>query len=107
MIHKAHYPDVVLNLFNAHGLTGKNLTEVNFLASETDSAAMGHDNRLVVERIVEVRQSRVGTSGRLILRPRTSSCPFRTQTLAGSATAGCTWRSISEALPERLDTSRS
>jgi hypothetical protein len=33
-----------LNFFDAHGLTGKNLTEINFLATETDAPATSdHD----------------------------------------------------------------
>jgi len=41
IIHKAHQPDIVLNFFDAHGLTGKDLTEINFLATQTDVPATG------------------------------------------------------------------
>ena len=29
-LHKAHQPDVVVNFFDAHGLTGKDLAEIDF-----------------------------------------------------------------------------
>jgi hypothetical protein len=30
MIHKAHQPDIVVNFFDADGLSGKDLAEVDF-----------------------------------------------------------------------------
>src|ERR1700734_2501899 len=54
IVHKAHQPDIVLHFFDAHGLTGKDLTEINFLATQTDAATVGHDNDFVVERIINM-----------------------------------------------------
>ena len=48
------------------GLAGKDRTEVNFFGSQTDAAAVGDDNDLVVERVVDVGQSLIGARGGLI-----------------------------------------
>src|SRR5260370_15115891 len=66
IIHKTYKPDVVMNFFDADGLAGKDLTEVNFLAPQTDAAAVGDDNDLVVERVIDIGQSCIGAGGRLI-----------------------------------------
>jgi len=46
-----------LGLFDAGGLAGKELTEIDLLAVEADAAARGHGDGLVVEGIVEVWQA--------------------------------------------------
>src|SRR5260370_42246171 len=66
IIHKTDKPDVVMNFFDADGLAGKDRTEVNFLAPQTDAAAVGDDNDLVVERVIDIGQSCIGAGGRLI-----------------------------------------
>src|SRR5215469_6917586 len=48
------------------GLPGKDLAEIDLLASQTDATATGDYDGFVVEGIVDVRQSSVGTSGRLV-----------------------------------------
>src|SRR5258708_14782091 len=51
IIHKADQPDVFVNFFDADGLTGEDRAEVNFLAPQTDAAAVrrwscrGRDSR--------------------------------------------------------------
>ena len=55
-----------MDFFDADGLTGEDLAEINFLAAQTDAAAAGDHDGFVVEGIVDVRQSGVGTRGRLI-----------------------------------------
>jgi hypothetical protein len=55
-----------VHFFDADGLACKDRAEVNLFATETDPAAIGDDNGLVVERIVDVRQSRVGAGRGLI-----------------------------------------
>ena len=43
-------------MFDADGLAGKDLTEIDLLAVEADAAARGHGDGFVVEGIIEVRQ---------------------------------------------------
>jgi hypothetical protein len=52
-IHKADKPDVVVNFFDADRLAGKDRDEVNLFVPQTDAAAMGDDNGLVVAGIIE------------------------------------------------------
>jgi hypothetical protein len=52
-----------VNFLDADGLSGKGLAEIDFLASQTDAAATGDHDGFVVEGIVDVRQSGVGTRG--------------------------------------------
>jgi hypothetical protein len=47
-------------LFNPHLLTGEDGTEIDFLPIEADAPACCHGESLVVERIIELRQSGVG-----------------------------------------------
>jgi hypothetical protein len=49
-----------VNFFDSDGVAGKDRAEINFLASETDAATVGHDDDLVVERIIDVRQPLIG-----------------------------------------------
>jgi hypothetical protein len=56
-----------LNFFDAHSLTGKDLTEINFLATETDAPATSDHDGFIVEGIVDVRPAGVGARGRLDL----------------------------------------
>jgi hypothetical protein len=51
-----------VNFLDADRLAGKDRTEVNLLATETDLAEIGDDNDFVVERIVDIGQS-TGTLG--------------------------------------------
>ena len=55
-----------MNLFDTDGLSGKDLAEIDFFASQTDTAAAGDHDGFVVEWIVEVLQPDVGTRGRLV-----------------------------------------
>jgi N-acetylglutamate synthase-like GNAT family acetyltransferase len=48
---------MLVDLFDSDGLAGEDLAEVDFLAVETDAAAGGDGDRLVVEWIVQVRQT--------------------------------------------------
>jgi hypothetical protein len=43
-----------VNFFDADGLTGKDRAEVDFFAAETDASAMGNDNDLVLEGIIDI-----------------------------------------------------
>jgi len=71
IIHKADEPDIVVNFFDADSLAGKDRAEVDFFVAETDAAAAGDHDGLVVEGVVDVRQSGVGTVGWLIDLRRT------------------------------------
>ena len=71
VIHKAHQPDIVVHFFDADGLTGKDLTEIDFLLAQTDAAATGDHDGFIVQGIVDVLQSTVGTQRRLVDLRRT------------------------------------
>src|SRR5215472_2883666 len=66
IIHKAHQPDVVVHFFDADGLSGKDLAEIDFFRAQTDATATGDHDGFVVEGIVDVWQSLVDARGRLI-----------------------------------------
>ena len=53
IVHEAGQPDMVLDLFDADGLTGKDEAEVDLLAIVANAAAGGDGDGLVVKRIVE------------------------------------------------------
>ena len=55
-----------MNFFDADGLSSKDLAEINFLVVQTDAATAGDHDGFVVEGIVDVRESGVGTQGRLV-----------------------------------------
>jgi hypothetical protein len=59
-----------VHFFDTHGLTGKDLAEIDFLLPRQMRPQRDHD-RLIVERIVDVRQSGVGARGRLVDLRRT------------------------------------
>jgi hypothetical protein len=50
-----------VRFFNTHGLPGKDLTEIDFLLAQTDTPATGDYDGFIVQGIVDVRQSTVGT----------------------------------------------
>ena len=52
---------MLVDLFDSDGLAGEDLAEVDFLAVEADAAAGGDGDRLVVERIIQIRQAGIGT----------------------------------------------
>ena len=55
-----------MNFFDADGLTSKDLAEIDFLVTQTNSSATSHYDSFVVERIVDVGKSGIGTRGPLI-----------------------------------------
>ena len=55
-----------MNFLDADRLPGKDGTEVNLLVPQTDASAVGDDNGLVVEGIINVGQSLIGAGGGLI-----------------------------------------
>ena len=71
IFHEADQPYVVVHFFDADGMSGKDLTEIDFLLSPTDPSATGDHDGLIVERIIDIRQSGVGTRGRLVDLGRT------------------------------------
>jgi hypothetical protein len=46
-----------VNFFDADGLSGKDLAEIDFFLAQTEATATGDHYGFVVERIVDVRQS--------------------------------------------------
>ena len=73
IIHKAHQPNVVVHFFDADGL-------IDFLLAQTDTPATGDHDGFIVQGIVDVRQSTVGTRGRLVDLRRT----FHVQSFVGT-----------------------
>jgi hypothetical protein len=71
VIHKTNQPYVVVNFLDADRLAGKDRAEVNLFATETDPAAIGDDNDLVMEGIINIRQALIGTARGLIELGRT------------------------------------
>jgi hypothetical protein len=55
-----------VNFCDAHRLASKDGAEINFFAAQTDAAATGDDNGLVVEGLIDIGQSFKGAEGRLI-----------------------------------------
>jgi hypothetical protein len=55
-----------VDFFDADSLSGKDLAEIDFLVTQTDAAATSDHDGFVVEGIVDVGQSGVGTRGRLV-----------------------------------------
>src|SRR5580704_4575580 len=55
-----------MNFFDADRLAGKDLAEVNLFVAQTEAAATGDDNDLVVKGIVNIGQSLTGAGGGLI-----------------------------------------
>src|SRR5438552_5434791 len=66
IIHKAHQPNVVVHFFDADRLTGKDLTEIDFLLAKTDAPARGDHDGFTVGGMVDVRQAGVGAGRRLV-----------------------------------------
>ncbi len=64
-----------MNFFDADGLAGEDRAEVNLFAAQTDAATVGDDDDLVVERIIDIGQSFIEASRRLVDRGRATSCP--------------------------------
>ena len=57
IVHEADEPNVLADLFDADALAGEDGTEIDFLPIEADASACGHGDGLIVERVVELRQS--------------------------------------------------
>jgi hypothetical protein len=69
-----------VNFFDADSLPGEDCAEIDFLPTETDPAAMGDHDGSVVERVVDVWKSCVGTRGSLVNLGRT----FHVQSFTGA-----------------------
>jgi len=55
-----------VNLFDADGLSSKDLAKINFFVAQTDATTAGDHDGFVVEGIVDVGQPGVGTRGGLV-----------------------------------------
>ena len=60
-----------MNLSAADGLFGKDLAEIDFLVSQTNTTAAGDHDGFVLEGVVDVGQPGVGTGRRLVDLGRT------------------------------------
>ncbi len=56
-VHEGDEPNFIAHLFDADTLAGEHRTEIDFLPIEADASACGHGDGLIVERVVELRQS--------------------------------------------------
>jgi len=61
ILHEADKPDLVVDLLDADFLTGEDRAEVYLLPSEADAAAVCDGDGLVVEGVLEVRESAIGS----------------------------------------------
>src|SRR5258705_7781463 len=59
VVHEADEPDVVSDFSHANVLSREDLTEVDFAPSEAQAAALGHGDGHVMERVMQLRESRV------------------------------------------------
>ena len=64
VLHKADQPNTFIDLLDTDSLTSKDRTEVDFFTVQTNAPTVGDVDHLVVERVVEFRQSAVGAGGR-------------------------------------------
>ena len=64
VVHKAHQPDTIIDLFDAHSLTCERGAEIDFLFVDADSSAAGDQNSPVVERIGEFCDATIRPHGR-------------------------------------------
>ena len=87
-----------MHFFDADGLTGEDLAEINFSVAQTDSATTGDHDGLVVERVVDVGQTGVGARGRFDRPRRDISCPAA----AGSFQRQAWWLLLLKAKPGRM-----
>ena len=55
-------PNMFAHLFDTDTLAGEHRTEIDFLPIEADAPACCHGDSLIVERIIELRQSGVGAA---------------------------------------------
>ena len=62
-MHEADEPDAIGHLLDADALTGEHGAKVDFAALEADAAAVGDQCGSVMERILEIAQSPVGSLG--------------------------------------------
>ena len=61
IVHKADQPNLVAHLFDTNALAGEDDAEIDLAAIEADAAACGHGGGSIVERIIELRQTSVGS----------------------------------------------
>jgi hypothetical protein len=61
VVHEADQPDFFLDLFDADVLTGEHCGEVDFARAEAHSAAHGHGDGAIVERVLERIEAVIGT----------------------------------------------
>jgi hypothetical protein len=61
LVHEADQPGLVVGLFDADFLAGEDLAEIDLLVVESDAPACGDGYGLVMERIIEVRQTLAGS----------------------------------------------
>jgi hypothetical protein len=54
VVQETNQPDAVLHLADAHGLSGKDMAEIDLSALEANASAVGHDDAPVVEGIGHV-----------------------------------------------------
>jgi len=71
VIHEADEPDAVVDFLDADGLAGQAGAYVDFFAIEAQTAAVGDDDSLVVERVDEFLNALVRASGRRVDLRRT------------------------------------
>ena len=76
-----------MGFLDADGLAGEDGAEVNLFVPQTDGSAVGDDDDLVVEGIIDVGQSAIRTSRKLIDLSR--ACLFLEGLLSACAHRRC------------------
>jgi hypothetical protein len=73
IVHKADQPNTVVDLFDAHGLTGERGTEIYFLF-ENDPTAVGHQSCAIVERVGGIGSGIPSTLSQELPRESVAKC---------------------------------
>ena len=66
IVHKSDQPNIVVDLFDAHGLTRESGAEIDFLFEDADPSAVGDQSCPIVERIGKFADAAIWSCGRLI-----------------------------------------
>ena len=66
VVHEAEEPHAIIDFLDAAGLTRQTSAEIDLLALEAQAATVGHDNRLVVKRIVQLTDPLIRFASRRI-----------------------------------------
>ena len=61
LLHKAYFPDLVVNLFDAYFLTAEHSTDADFSKVQADTTTLRYHHRAIMKRVLQFWQSFVDT----------------------------------------------